>query len=152
MHGLVAARLGRSELALDFFNGTSAIDLDDSEAAIDGGVHIAGLGGIWLMAIFGFAGLSLRADHLRLDPRLPQGWKRLAFRVQWRTRHLHVVIVQATGSLEVTLEEGPPMKLVIRNQELQLGSSETLRASIALEQRVPPRKNPQADRLAVDAR
>lgn len=142
MHGLVAARLGRSEVALDFFNGTSAIDLDDSEAAIDGGVHIAGLGGIWLVAIFGFAGLSLHADHLRLDPRLPQGWKRLAFRVQWRTRHLHVVITQATRSLEVTLEEGAPMKLVVRDRDFKLGRSGSLRISIDAEGRDPALADP----------
>ncbi|MFM0339850.1 glycoside hydrolase family 65 protein [Paraburkholderia fungorum] len=152
MHGIVAARLGRSEVALDFFNGTSAIDLDDSQAAIDGGVHIAGLGGIWLMAIFGFAGLSFHADHLCLDPRLPPGWKRLAFRVQWRGRHLRLEITRATASLEVTLEEGQPMKIVVVDREFQLGCSETLRVSINPEEHEPPRVNPQADKLAVGPR
>ena len=145
MHGIVAARLGQSEVAMDFFNGTAAIDLDDSEAAIDGGVHIAGLGGIWLMAIYGFAGLSFNADHLSLDPRLPPGWKRLVFRVQWRGRRLHLGITQATASLEATLEEGQPMKLIVGDREFQLNSSETLRISIDPKGREAPRQNPPAD-------
>ena len=61
MHGLVAARLGYSELALRHFRHTAAIDLTDTHVAIDGGVHIAGLGGIWQTAVCGFAGLSPRA-------------------------------------------------------------------------------------------
>ena len=62
MHGLVAARLGYSEMALRYFRQTAAIDLADTHVAIDGGVHIAALGGVWLTAVFGFAGLSLRSD------------------------------------------------------------------------------------------
>ena len=47
MHGLVAARLGDSEMALRYFRQTAAIDLADTHVAIDGGMHIAALGGIW---------------------------------------------------------------------------------------------------------
>ena len=45
MHGFVAARLGCSEMALRHFRQTAAIDLADTHVAIDGGVHIAALGG-----------------------------------------------------------------------------------------------------------
>ncbi len=64
MHGLVAARLGYTEMALRYFRETAATDLADTHAAIDGGVHIAAQGGIWLTAVFGFAGLVLaRRGH-----------------------------------------------------------------------------------------
>ena len=73
MHGLVAARLGYAEMALRYFRQTAAIDLADTHAAIDGGVHIAALGGIWLTAVFGFAGLSLHSG--RPSPR-PESCRR----------------------------------------------------------------------------
>jgi hypothetical protein len=101
---------GRTEVALDDFKGTSAIDLEDSHASIDGGVHIADSGGIWLMAIFGFAGPSLHGDHFALDPKLPSDWKRLSFIVQWRDRELKIGTMQATGSVEARLERGEPMQ------------------------------------------
>ena len=53
----------------------------DTHVAIDGGVHIAALGGIWLTAVLGFAGLSLRSDGLALDPQLPPDWRSLGFRL-----------------------------------------------------------------------
>ena len=80
MHGLVAARLGYAEMALRYFRQTAAIDLADTHVAIDGGVHIAALGGIWMTAVFGFAGLSLRSDGMAIDPQLPAGWRSLGFR------------------------------------------------------------------------
>ena len=90
MHGMVAARLGRSDLALRYFQRAAAIDLADTSAAIDGGVHIAALGGIWLMAVFGFAGVSLCSDGIAIDPRLPAHWRGVGFRLQWRGRHVKI--------------------------------------------------------------
>lgn len=73
MHELVAARLGRSELALNFLRQTSAIDLADTHASLDGGVHIASLGGVWMITVLGFAGLTVLPDALAIDPQLPAG-------------------------------------------------------------------------------
>uniref|UniRef100_UPI003F4F4792 glycoside hydrolase family 65 protein n=1 Tax=Caballeronia sp. LjRoot34 TaxID=3342325 RepID=UPI003F4F4792 len=127
MHGIVAARLGNTEAALDFFHNTSAIDLDDSHPTMDGGVHIASLGGLWMMAVFGFAGLSLGGDHLALNPNLPASWQCLAFSVQWRNRRLKIKLVPAMQSLEATLETGEPMKLAVSGKVFDLTSLETLR-------------------------
>jgi len=127
MHGIVAARLGDTEAALDYFRETSAIDLSDSHAALEGGVHIAGLAGLWLIAVFGFAGLSLHSECLSLDPRLPAAWQSLTFRLEWRSRHIRIRIVRATRSLEVTLEAGEPMKLAVSGREFELDRANTLR-------------------------
>jgi trehalose/maltose hydrolase-like predicted phosphorylase len=112
MHGLVAARLGRTEMALDFFRQTSAINLADTPAAIDGGVHIAALGGIWMTAVLGFAGLSLREDGLALNPQLPKDWAALSFGMQWRGRALKITVRQADPIVEATLQSGEYMTLV----------------------------------------
>jgi trehalose/maltose hydrolase-like predicted phosphorylase len=127
MHGVVAARLGKTEAALKYFSETSAIDLEDNNAAIDGGVHIAALGGIWMMAVFGFAGLSIHADHLSLSPSIPAAWNNLRFGLQWRGRRLRIKIEQATSVVEVTLEFGEPMTLVVRGETFALSCTQSLR-------------------------
>ncbi|MGV7240324.1 glycoside hydrolase family 65 protein [Caballeronia sp. M23-90] len=126
MHGVVAARLGETEAALDYFRRTSAIDLEDNHAAIDGGVHIAALGGIWSMVVFGFAGLALHADHLTLNPRIPAAWQSLRFGLQWRGRYLKIKIEHATASLEVTLDVGEPMTLVVNGKAFALSREQPL--------------------------
>ena len=129
MYGFVAARLGYSELALRHFRQTAAIDLTDTHVAIDGGVHIAALGGIWLTAVFGFAGLSLRSDGVRLEPQLPGNWHSLGFAIQWRSRHLKVRIKQPKQLIEATLEAGEPMTLTVYDEQHQLHCGRTLRVA-----------------------
>ena len=126
MHGLVAARLGDTELALRFFRQTAAIDLADTHAATDGGVHIAALGGIWLLAVFGFAGVSFRNDDLAIDPRLPVSWRSLTFRVQWRRRSLRISIDAGKQTVEAIVEAGEPMVLFVGGQPNQISSDATL--------------------------
>jgi trehalose/maltose hydrolase-like predicted phosphorylase len=127
MHGLVAARLGDAEMALRYFHQTAAIDLGDAQVAIAGGVHIASLGGIWQMAVFGFAGLSLRSDVIALDPRLPVSWRSIGFNVQWRGRRLKVRIEQAQQLVEATLEAGEPMMLIVSGRSHELRNDRSLR-------------------------
>ena len=137
MHGMVAARLGRSEIALRYLRQTAAIDLADTHAAIDGGIHIAALGGIWMTAVLGFAGVSLRNDGIALDPQLPPNWRSLGFSLQWRSRRLRIKIVPREQSVEAMLEAGEPMKLVVSGQPHELRCDRTLRVCCAL--RTPPK-------------
>ena len=127
MHALVAARLGYSAAALRYLRAASAIDLADSHVAIAGGVHIAALGGIWLTAVFGFAGLSLDSDGVALDPKLPESWLSLGFSVQWRNRRLKIRIDQVKQLLEVSLEAGDPMQLRVRGVPYALHRDQALR-------------------------
>ena len=151
MHGLVAARLGYSELALRYFRQTAAIDLADTHVAIDGGIHIAALGGVWLTTVFGFAGVSLRNDGVAIDPQLPAGWSSLGFGFQWRGRRLTIRIDQAKQSLKATLEEGEPMTLVIEGTSHRLRRKQALRVSVGRPDRSKaphlPDKSPAVDHL-----
>jgi trehalose/maltose hydrolase-like predicted phosphorylase len=126
MHGLVAARLGYTEMALRYFRQTAAIDLADTHVAIDGGVHIAALGGVWLTAVFGFAGLSMHSDGIAFDPQLPASWRSLGCRLQWRSRRLKVRIEQAKQILEATLEAGEPMALFVSGERHELRPDQML--------------------------
>jgi trehalose/maltose hydrolase-like predicted phosphorylase len=121
MHGLVAARLGYSDLALRYFQDAVAIDLADNHTTILGGLHMAALGGTWLTAIFGFAGLSLLNDGIAFNPKLPASWRTLKFGTQWRGRRLRIGIDGAEQLLHVTLEAGDPMAVFVngRRQEVQ---------------------------------
>jgi trehalose/maltose hydrolase-like predicted phosphorylase len=127
MHGLVAARLGYTEMALSYFRRNAATDLADTHVAIDGGVHIAALGGVWLTAVFGFAGLSLGGDGIAVDPHLPTSWRSLGFAVQWRGRRLKIRIDQAKQMINATLEAGEPMTLVVSGKAHELRGGQVLR-------------------------
>ena len=121
MHGLVAARLGYSDLALRYFQDTVAIDLADNHTAILGGLHMAALGGTWLTAMFGFAGLSLQSDGIGFNPKLPPSWTSMKFGIRWRGRRLRIEIDGGKRLLHAMLEAGEVMPLFVNGlrQEVQ---------------------------------
>jgi trehalose/maltose hydrolase-like predicted phosphorylase len=121
MHGMVAARLGESDLALAYFQHAVAIDLADNHTTIAGGLHMAALGGTWLTAIFGFAGLSLQADGIAFNPKLPARWRTLKFGIEWRGRRLRIGIDTTQQLFHATQEAGDPMTVLVndRRQEVR---------------------------------
>jgi len=118
IHALVAARLGDVALAERYFRQALEIDLANNMGNAAGGVHAAALGGLWQAAVFGFAGVSLRADGLAFDPHLPPLWGSVRFPIEWRKRRVQVdagaeppsveVRLEGRDSMSVALADGPP--------------------------------------------
>jgi trehalose/maltose hydrolase-like predicted phosphorylase len=124
MHALVAARLGYSDLALRYFQLAVAIDLADTHTTIAGGLHMAALGGTWLTAVFGFAGLSLQSEGIAFDPKLPASWRSLNFSIEWRGRRLKINIDAADHLLQATLEAGDSMTLLVSGRRHEVRRNE----------------------------
>jgi len=89
VYALVAAELGKTELAYKYFMETATIDLSGKAKQYSGGLYIGGThtaanGGAWMAAVMGFAGVRASGDVLRLCPNLPDNWEMLSFRLNWR--------------------------------------------------------------------
>jgi len=131
MHGVAAARIGDPEKALQYLRQSAAIDLSDSVVGIGGGVHIAALGGNWMVAVLGFAGLAARGNGISLDPKLPSAWRKLAFAVQWRGRSLKIRINQEEQTVEAELEGGEPMTVAVRGHSHDLRRGHPVRVRLS---------------------
>ncbi len=129
MHAIAAARLGDTALALRYFHESTTLDLSDATGAA-GGVHIAALGGLWQVVVFGFAGLSLHPDGLIFEPRLPETWQSLSFSVRWRGRTISVGIDASARRLDAVLRGGAVMKLIVRGTSYDLLPGESLQVSL----------------------
>jgi kojibiose phosphorylase len=79
IHSLLASRLGMRPEAFDAFSRAAAIDLDDSMGNGRAGIHAATQGGLLQAALFGFAGVHIEDDEVRVVSRLPDHWDRLGF-------------------------------------------------------------------------
>jgi trehalose/maltose hydrolase-like predicted phosphorylase len=130
MHGLVAARLGDPDTALRYFRETASIDLAAEARAAGRGVHMAALGGLWMLVVSGFAGVSAGGDYLAIDPKLPAAWDRIAFRVEWRGRRFRIVATCDTA--EVVLESGEQTMVAVRGTLYAAVPGETIRVAIAV--------------------
>jgi trehalose/maltose hydrolase-like predicted phosphorylase len=84
IHASVLARAGRLDDARAALQLAANIDLEDLTATGAGGVHLAAMGGVWQALVFGFMGARAHQDALAVDPHVPDQWRALEVRVQFR--------------------------------------------------------------------
>jgi len=118
VQSILAAEIGYQGRATEYFRYALLMDLADVAGNVVDGVHIASTGGVWMALTYGFAGMRDHGGRLRFDPRLPEGWGRLAFPLRFRERSLRVVLTP--GSLELTLEDGEPLEVEVRGEPVLL--------------------------------
>ena len=109
IQAVVAADVGRLELAYDYFRETALVDLHDTDGNTADGIHLASLAGAWLVAVAGFGGLRDHGETLDFAPRLPATLSRLRFRLAYRGRRLRVDVQADTALYE--LLDGDPLEV-----------------------------------------
>jgi alpha,alpha-trehalose phosphorylase len=154
IQSVVAAEVGHLDLAYDYFAEAALLDLEDLEHNTRDGIHIASVAGAWIAAVCGFGGLRDWGGKLALSPQLPNGLDRLAFRLQFRGRNLHVEFDHETAAY--TLHEGEPLRITHHGEELEVGTDETVRRPVPPPMprgnpsqppgRAPARRRPQVNR------
>jgi len=84
IHGIVAASLGKTAEAYEYFRLSAFMDLENSRGNADSGIHAASCGNIWQAVVFGYAGIQFTENGPVAKPNLPPTWKRLQFKLYWR--------------------------------------------------------------------
>ncbi len=98
-HCVLASDLGEKDVAYRFFEGCGDIDLGPKMNTSDMGIHTASMGGIWQCAVYGFGGVRVVGDGLRVCPALPDAWSRMAFPLVWRGQRLEIEITKQCVSV-----------------------------------------------------
>ncbi len=106
---VLAAEVGHLELAYDYLLEAALMDLDDIEHNTRDGVHIASLAGTWIAAVAGLGGMRDHDGALGFAPRLPAALTRLAFRLCFAGRMMHVEV--SRHEARYTLLEGAALEI-----------------------------------------
>lgn len=110
VHAILAAELGRPAKAVELYQRTARLDLDNYNADAADGLHITAMTGAWLTSVQGFAGMRYDHDQLRFDPFLPPGWQAYRFQLNYRGRLVAVVV---GASVRVSLLAGAPLDVMV---------------------------------------
>ena len=110
VHAVLAARLGDMEKAVEMYLRTARLDLDDYNREVAEGCHVTSMAGSWLSVVEGFGGMCVRDGVLSFDPRLPETWESLSFKVNFRGRVLTVKVTRP--AVEVS-NEGDPVEIAL---------------------------------------
>ncbi|TCT26327.1 alpha,alpha-trehalose phosphorylase [Melghiribacillus thermohalophilus] len=106
---IMAARLGDMDKAYRYFIETARLDLDNTKGNTKDGLHMANMGGTWMAIVFGFAGLRIKEDGLYLSPKIPEGWSRYSFHVQYQNSNMKITVTN--DELKIELIEGSEVTL-----------------------------------------
>ncbi len=105
VQSIMAAEVGYHDLALRYFHAALFVDLADRHANTADGVHVASTGGVWSALAGGFGGFRDHGEgRWQLDPRLPDGWDSLTFRLTLRGSRVRVTVTE--DSLHLEVEDG----------------------------------------------
>lgn len=135
VQGIMAAEVGYIEEAVRHFSTAAFIDLDDLHHNTIDGVHTASAGGVWAALVNGFAGFRDQGPLPYFDPRLPEGWSHLEFRLQLHGRTLRVRLTSET--LELTVESGDPLDVSVQGSIVTAGAE-----TAVVELEAPPAASP----------
>jgi alpha,alpha-trehalose phosphorylase len=122
VQSIIAAEVGYHELALRYFYQSAFVDLADLHANTCDGVHVASTGGVWSALVKGFGGFRDDGDVYTLDPRLPEEWDSLTFRITLHGSRLRVRVDHEQVTL--TLETGDLAELTVRGKQVQVDGDE----------------------------
>ncbi|MCK5136812.1 MAG: glycoside hydrolase family 65 protein [Bacteroidales bacterium] len=112
VHSILASRIGLHDKAYEMYLRTSRLDLDDYNNEVSEGLHITSMGGTWMSVVYGFGGMKIRNGLLSFDPRLPERWKGLSFKILYRGRTLKIIIDKETVTIENLEGEGLELYLM----------------------------------------
>lgn len=122
IHAILAAELNKMDKAVELYERTARLDLDNYNSDTEDGLHITSMTGSWLTIVQGFAGMRTSNETLAFSPKLPRNWSHYGFHINYRGRLLKVMVKQ-----EATIElvSGEPLEMKVYNQSILLSSSYT---------------------------
>ena len=112
--------LGAPRPALRHFHDALFLDLAHLNQNTSEGVHIATAGGVWSALVYGFGEMRDHGEAITLDPRLPESWAVLSFRVTIRDTRLRVTV--RVDSVDLAVEVGPAVTVGVRGQPVTVTS------------------------------
>ena len=105
MYSLVACQTGKADVAYPFFMKSAKADLTPggkewAGLIYIGGTHPASEGGAWIVAINGFAGISIKHGKLVCEPNMPKHWNGMNFKLKFMDKIYKITIDKNNGKVE----------------------------------------------------
>lgn len=111
VHSVLASSIGEREKAVELYQRTARLDLDNYNADTEDGLHITSMSGAWLAIVQGFAGMRVREGQLSFAPYCPDGWESYSFSLLFRGRRIGVTVTAEEVALQ--LRSGEPLTLTV---------------------------------------
>lgn len=123
IYSIMAAELGKKEKAVELYQRTARLDLDNYNNDTVDGLHITSMSGSWLAIVQGFAGMRYDHDQLKFNPFVPDGWDHYSFKINYRGRLIEVYVDH--DECKITLLSGDDLEVMVHDNKLDLKEGKT---------------------------
>jgi alpha,alpha-trehalose phosphorylase len=114
----MAAEVGELDKAVEYARAAALMDLGDVAGNVKDGCHIASMGGVWMVFVYGLAGFRDYDGRLSFKPRITDRIDRMRFRLTVRGQVFEVDI--GHDSTIYTLHEGSGLAITHEDREIEL--------------------------------
>ncbi|MUK02480.1 glycoside hydrolase family 65 protein [Vibrio cholerae] len=118
VQSIIAAQVGYHDLALRYFLSSLYVDLADLHRNTADGIHVASTGGIWSAVVYGFGGMRDHGGNITFEPRLPESWTRVSFRISLRGTRVRIDLRQ--DALTLTVESGESATVSVHGRSVDV--------------------------------
>ena len=118
VYSVIAADIGYEDKAVEMYERSARLDLDNYNNDTADGLHITSMTGSWIDIVQGFAGMRVRDGQLHYAPFLPKKWDSYQFRQQFRGRVIEVTVDKDGAKAE--LISGEPLTIDLAGEKLEL--------------------------------
>ena len=120
IQSIMAAEVGEKDKALEYARVATVMDLGDVAGNVKDGCHIAAMGGVWMIFVYGFAGLRDYGGQLCFWPALPDVLHCIRFQLQYQGQTLEVNVGQERT--EYRLKHGTGLTIRHEKEEVKLSA------------------------------
>ncbi len=130
IHAILALDIDDIEKGYEYFERSIRIDLGENLKSSWDGLHAASLGGNWQAVVNGFGGVRItNKGRLRINPHLPEKWKRLRFKIKWQNEEYCVDITRNRIILKPLSPMRQTLSVEIQRKEYLLYPNQALKVT-----------------------
>lgn len=111
IHSILAAELGKHDMAYQYWGHAARLDLDDYNRNTYEGLHTTSMAAAWMNVVYGFGGMRTDGPLLAFAPTIPKPWKAFSFRVLHGGATLEVQVNKREAHFRVT--EGKAFSITV---------------------------------------
>ena len=116
-YSILAADVHEQRQAYELYVSACRIDLGTKMDSSNDGIHAASLGGVWQCTVFGFLGVRVYHDQLRIQPNLPEEWSCMKAALYWKGNKLFIEADKEKVLIKA-LYKHKPVTLIFNNEEV----------------------------------
>jgi alpha,alpha-trehalose phosphorylase len=122
IQSIMAAEVDEMDKAIEYGRVATLMDLGNVAGNVKDGCHIAAMGGVWMIFVYGFAGLRDYGGRLCFWPALPDMLHCIHFHLTYQGQVLEVNVGQE--STEYRLKTGSGLTIRHEEEEVKLSPNE----------------------------